>query len=144
MNKGDGTFKLADTKEELEQIKVDPGEKKLSKLRIFEKGEELIIKDSRFKVKSIGKRELHLTLLPDLNPEESEEETQCSKEHEPMKYYKMPETTFEELKANCDPKASGFDPEKSMDELLKERESIHVCGCEGKCTEHTKIPESDQ
>lgn len=36
---------------------------------IFQVGEELEIKGSRFRVKSIGKHELHLTLLPALKPE---------------------------------------------------------------------------
>ena len=35
--------------------------------RMFIVGEELEIKGSRFRVKSIGKQEMHLTLLPSLS-----------------------------------------------------------------------------
>ena len=61
MDQGDGTFRQVDE----DEIKKHFKDKKAAMEKdLFQKGEEVKIKNSRFKILSIGKREMHLRLLP--------------------------------------------------------------------------------
>ena len=58
MDQGNGTFR------QVSDIELEMIDEKLVS-RIFSVGEELKIKDSRFRVKAIGRREMRLRLLED-------------------------------------------------------------------------------
>lgn len=58
MDTGKGDF-VRVTEEDVKNLSIN------YRSRIFEVGEEVKIKDSRFKVMAIGKREMRLRLLPD-------------------------------------------------------------------------------
>lgn len=58
MDTGDGHFKM------IEAMEAEQLEKEEYPLGIFKVGEELTVKGSRFRVKSIKLKELRLTLLP--------------------------------------------------------------------------------
>jgi hypothetical protein len=65
MDQGNGIFKQLEEFEMRKLVDTNPQLKK----KIFSVGEHVEIKDSRFKIIGIGKREMRLKLIPD-NPHE--------------------------------------------------------------------------